>query len=71
MAFLQRIQEVNTGRQASAGAPYRMRDIRDPLTRASSFMAFVATRSDNQETRDMLAYGQLVLLLTRKHTGLG
>ena len=48
-----------------------MWNIRDPLTWASSFMVFVATRSDNQETRDMPAYDQLVLLLTRKHGGLG
>ena len=37
----------------STGAPYyRMRDIRDPLTWVSSFMTFVATRSDNEKTRD-------------------
>ena len=71
VALLQRLQEVNTGSQASTGGTSRMRDIRDPMTWASAFMAFVAARSDNPETRDLLAYGQLVLLLARKHGGLG
>ena len=71
VALLQRLQEVSTGTQASAGGQSRMRDIRDPLTWASSFMAFAAARSDVSETRDLLAYGQLILLLARKHGGLG
>ena len=44
-----------------------MRDICNPLTWASSFMAFVAAQSYNPVNMDLLAYGQLVLLLIRKH----
>ena len=55
VALLQNLQEVNTGGQASKGAPYHMQNIRDSPTWASSFTAFVATRSDSQETRDTLA----------------
>ena len=70
-APLQCLQEVNTAVQVSMAAPYRMWDIRDPVTWASSLTACVVTWSDSQENRDILAFSQLVLLLARKHRGLG
>ena len=35
------------------------------------FLAFVAAKVDNKETRELIAYGQIILLLARKHGGLG
>ena len=71
VALLQRLQETNLGTQASSSNSPRMRDIRDPLTWASCFMAFAAVHAERAEMRELLAYGQLVLQLARKHGGLG
>ena len=71
VALLRRLQETNVNTQVTSGAGSRMRDIRDPLTWASSYMAFVAARSNQAETRELLAYGMLILQLARKHGGLG
>ena len=70
VALLQRLQETNTSGQAP-GHPSRLRDIRDPLTWVTCFLAFVAAKVENKETRELMAYGQIVLLLARKHGGLG
>ena len=71
MALLQRLQETNTGSQVASSSSSRMRDIRDPLTWAACFMGFVAARADLPGTRDLLAYGQLILQLARQHGGGG
>ena len=71
MALLQRLQETSAGSQATAGGPSRMREVRDPLTWAACFMGFVAARADLPGTRDLLAYGQLILQLARQHGGGG
>ena len=71
MALLQRLQETSTGPQAASGSSSRMREIRDPLTWAACFMGFVAARADLPGTRDLLAYGQLILQLARQHGGGG
>ena len=49
----------------------RLREISDPLTWAFCFLAFVAVRTRDQETRDLAAYGQLVIHLARQHGGAG
>ena len=70
VALLQRLQETNTAGQ-TAGVPSRLRDIRDPLTWVACFLAFVAAKVEHRETRELMAYGQIILLLARKHGGLG
>ena len=49
----------------------RLREISDPLTWVSCFLAFMATSLDDQEARDLSAYGMIVLQMARKHGGTG
>ena len=49
----------------------RLCEISDPLSWASCFLAFMAARVDHQETRELAAYGSIVLQLARKHAGGG
>ena len=49
----------------------RLREISDPLTWAFCFLAFVAVRTKDQETRELAAYGQLIIHLARQHGGTG
>ena len=53
---------------ASLGSS-RLREIADPLTWASCFLAFMATSLEEQDARDLAAYGMIVLQLARKHGG--
>ena len=48
--------------------PSHLRDIRDPLSWATCFMAFVV---DSKETRELMAYGKIIISLAQKHGGLG
>ena len=48
-----------------------MREIQDPLSWVSCFLAFMATKVDNKETQSLAAYGMLVIHLARKHGGRG
>ena len=48
-----------------------MMDIRDLLNGTSWSMAIVASQTNLPETKDLLAFGQLVLWLARKHWGMG
>lgn len=49
----------------------RLREISDRETWLHCFLAFVAAKVECQETRDLMAYGQIILMLARKHGGLG
>ena len=74
--LLQRLQEIGQSGAISPGFQplvnsSRLREITDPLSWASCFLAFMASRVDNQETRDLAAYGLIVLQLSRKHAGEG
>ena len=55
----------------SPANPSHLRDIRDPLSWAACFMAFVAAKVDNPETRELMAYGKIIISLAQKHGGLG
>ena len=48
-----------------------MREISDPLSWSACFLAFMVVKEDHKETRDLAAYGMLILHLARKHTGSG
>ena len=60
---------LETGESATSLA--HLREISDPLTWAFCFLAFVAVRTKDQETRELAAYGQLVIHLARQHGGTG
>ena len=77
MLLVQRLQELNlVGAQlpslshALLGSS-RLREIADPLTWASCFLAFMATSLEQQDARDLAAYGMIVLQLAQKHGGTG
>ncbi len=43
----------------------------DPLTWVSCFLAFMASQTSHEETRDMAAYAMIIIRLSRKHSGSG
>ena len=49
----------------------RLREVTDPLTWVSCFLAFMASRTSHEETRDMAAYAMIIIRLSRKHSGSG
>ena len=71
--LLQRLQELGHA-TSPAQLPLsgsRMQEIPDPLSWSACFLAFIAAKVDQKETRDLAAYGMLILHLARKHTGSG
>ena len=74
IALLQRLQDVGQPGQHPLSAlttAARMRDIQDPLTWVFCFLAYMAARVDHEETRQLAAYGQIVIHLAHKHGGRG
>ena len=74
--LLQRLRELGQGGAVPAGVQplvdgSRLREISDPLSWASCFLAFMAARVDHQETSELAAYGSIALQLARKHAGGG
>ena len=71
--LLQRLQELGHATSPAQLPPSgsRMREISDPLSWSACFLAFMAAKVDHKETRDLAAYGMLILHLARKHTGSG
>ena len=47
------------------------REIKDMTTWVHCFMLFVAAKVDSEETRQLMAYGQIIIMLATKHGGLG
>ena len=76
-ALIQRLQDLGqAGHPLSTYAhtvasSSRLREVQDPLTWASCFLAFMAARVDHGEARELAAYGQIILHLARKHGGSG
>ena len=74
--LLQRLQELGmAGPVAPAMQPLvsgsRLREVTDPVSWASCFLAFLATKVEHKETRELAAYGMIVLQLASKHQGAG
>ena len=74
--LLQRLQELGmAGSVAPAMQPLvsgsRLREVTDPVSWASCFLAFLATKVEHKETRELAAYGMIVLQLASKHQGAG
>ena len=49
----------------------RLWEVQDPLSWVSCFLAFVGAKVDSKETRELAAYGQIIIHLARKHGGKG
>ena len=69
-ALMQRLQEVNPS-GIQTGNLSKLRDIQDPLTWIFCFLSFIAAKTDSSQIRDLLAYGQIIIQMARKHGGNG
>ena len=74
--LLQKLQELGlAGTVAPALQPVvsgsRLREVTDPVAWASCFLMFMAAKIDHEETRELAAYGTIVLQLASKHIGGG
>ena len=64
-------QLAETSSLLSGVPPACLREVMDILTWISCFLYFVATRSEDSATRDLMAYGLIVFHLACKHGGWG
>ena len=71
VSLLQPLQETSLPDHPPPATPSRLRDIRDPLSWAACFMAFVAAKVESPETRELMAYGKIIISLVQRHGGLG
>ena len=55
----------------SANQSLRLWEVADAKTWLHCFLAFVAAKVESPETRELMAYGQIILMLARKHGGKG
>ena len=62
---------VDTGILGSSNQNLRLREVGDVETWLHCFLAFVAAKVESPETRELMAYGQIILMLARKHGGMG
>ena len=75
IALHQRMEEVhkrpgNSSTQWVTTAPTpKLREINSPLSWNASFVSYVAVKSSDSHTRDLLTYARLLLDLARKHGG--
>ena len=72
-ALLQRLQELShlTALGSQPQSAVRLREINNPLTWIFCYLSFVAAKTESEETRDLIAYGQIILQLARRHGGPG
>ena len=72
-ALLQRLQELGhlTALGSQPQSAVRLREINNPLTWIFCYLSFVAAKTESEETRDLIAYGQIILQLARRHGGPG
>ena len=53
----------------TTGHSLRLREISDVEIWLYCFLAFVAAKVNCEDTRQLMAYGQIILMLARKHGG--
>ena len=58
---------VDTGILGSSNRNLCLRKVGDVETWLHCFPAFVASKVESPETRELMAYGQIILMLARKH----
>ena len=70
MALYSQLEDLPT--QATLTArPHRLREIESPLSWVFCFLAYLAVRTSDRETRDMLTYARLVIREAQCHGGAG
>ena len=60
---------VDTGILGSSNQNFHLREVGDVETWLHCFLAFMAAKVESPETRELMAYGQIILILARKHSG--
>ena len=70
MALHGQLEELPS-QAALASRPHRLREIDSPLTWVFCFLAYVAVRTKDKETRDMLTYARLIIREAQCHGGPG
>ena len=68
ISLLQQIQDL--GQRPQAAQP-RLREVKDVLTWVHCFLSFLAVKSDNEQVRDLAAYGQIIIQIAKQHGGRG
>ena len=71
VALMTQLQELGAGAASAAGSHSRLRDISDPVTWVYCYLSFVAVLCPDPRTRELLAYGHIIMQLARSHGGVG
>ena len=71
MALIQCLQEISLPGHPPPANLSHLRDISDPLSWAACFMVFVTAKFDSPETRELMAYGKIIIALAQRHGSLG
>ena len=71
--LIQQIQELSQARAIPAAAQPLLSSsrMREPLTWASCFLAYMAAKTQHEQTRHLAAYGMIILQPVRKHSRSG
>ena len=59
------------GAASAAGSRSHLRDVSDPVTWVYCYLSFVVVLCPYSRTRELLAYGQIIIQLARSHGGTG
>ena len=72
VSLLQNLQEMGgTSCSTHSAHSSKLREVPDPLSWVSCFLTFMAAKVDSKECRDLAAYAQIIINLSRKHGGKG
>ena len=72
MSLCTQLEALPGPQYAHAGLPKpRLREIQSPLTWVSCFLAYAAVLTPDPRTRDLLAYGRLIIREAQRHGGPG
>ncbi len=71
IALAKRLNEAHQAYPSPLHSGSKFREVTDPLSWVFCFLNFMAVKSEDPETRGLIAYAQIVLDLARKHGGTG
>ena len=67
VALLHHLKEIGSAKHPLSSNTTHLRDIWDPLSWATCFMTFVAGKTNLQESRELIAYGKIIIYLVQGH----
>ena len=71
IALAKRLHEAHQAYPSPLHTGSKFREVTDPLSWVFCFLNFVAVKSEDPETRALLAYAQIIVDMARKHDGTG